>query len=77
MQKYINAKKYSFYKHEIYYERSIKPYHISKKDYILLMVISETLMEPRSTSGDMRCSKLLLSRFGSGVFSAKVIEFKY
>ena len=34
-------------------------------------------MEPLLTVGDMWSSKVLLSGFGSGIFSAKVIEFKY
>ena len=37
------------------------------------MVIDETLMEPLSTSRGMHSSKILFSRFGSGVFSAKVL----
>lgn len=41
------------------------------------MVIDETLMEPLSTVGGVRSSKISLSGFESGVFSAKVIEFKY
>ena len=34
-------------------------------------------MEPLLTVGDMLSSKVMLSGFGSGVFSAEVIEFKY
>ena len=60
-----------------YHESSIKSYQISKKGYVLWMVIDETLMEPLSTSWHMRSSKMSLSRFGSGVFSAKLIKFKY
>ena len=35
------------------------------------------IMEPLSTVGDMYSSKMSLSGFGSGVFSATVIKFKY
>ena len=67
----------AFKNNRFYHKRSIKSYHIFKKGCISWMVIDETLMEPLSIVGGVRSSKMSLSGFGSGVFSAKVIEFKY